>query len=652
MISASAKSTALSISTASSSAYAIDETTGETTTSTASATATETATATATATSNTFNDAMNNAIEISSSIAMKISSENALKLSNNIALTNSINEIFTENETILKLQKQIDDIKIHIGYGQTISKNIYNNILLSLEQYENNHEGAFIHGGNSKSNQSFFSGIGKSSVNSEFNENSIMWWASGGKLLTGLVCTKMIEENIITPSSTLYSINKIFDGIGTYYTNIEVLNKDTFPFDVNSYKATTNTFNWKDITINDLLHLNIGLSTDFIICADLFVLLFTPGFGIREQILADNSVIGLGAYLQTATYFTQMIQGNALNVASKLYSGYTIEDTLSTYLKDIIYANCSGLLPLFCKPATYSKNVLPYGTNGLPSAYDTGYLFLGAILDPSLKIAGYKNYAEYARIKFFEPLAMDNSYVVPQEVVPESKRANIINSSFRRATSLGLTQVFDINDIKTWSGYGCDPKYSTYNNSDPIGKLVWINDYPDDGISKILGCMYNNIAYPELQVLTNAPLMSSIKDYGKLLCLLSNNGYYNGKMILKPESFNYLISPKIPITSSSVQSFPYPYDNFNNTNDNWCMGFARINRDLTSYTTYGFSNYTLLWDGFSGISFYINFETGTWFVYGIPESILSSGTIPIPYIGSPAYSDELTSNFLINIMKD
>ena len=548
------------------------------------------------------------------------------------------------------LQKEINDLKIQVGYGQKISPDMNLLIKPSLNEYAFSHKGAFIFGGNIKSNQDYFSSTGTSSItDTEFTKDSIYWWASAGKMFTGLVLAKMIEESLVDPDVKLCKINNVFKGKGTYFTSIKVLDENTFPFNKESYITTIDTFNWDDVTLTDLIHMGIGLINDFIVCGALYVPTFDDRSGLKKTVLENGSVQALGSYIQASTFFLKMINGNPIGLATRLYSGEDYQNILSDYLEKIIEANISGELPLFSKPGTYLSNLLPYETRGIPNAYDNSYLFLGAIIDPILKKNFYHNFADYARKKFFIPLEMNNSWIFPQEVVPDDKFDKIVGTSWRRSPVLGLTAKFNINDQSTWAGFGCDPEYRIFSSGVPSGLLVWSNNklFESDGISKFFKPIYTNTAFPQLQALTNAPLISSIEDFGKLIKFVCNRGFYQNKQIIKTETWNYLIGIKIPITSSSLNPLPYPYDRDNEVSSGWAMGFARTNRDLSNNTIYGFDETTCWWSGLSGCSFMFDYYTGNYLYYGMPESRLSSGTFNIPIIGTPNYSNKITSKFLI-----
>ena len=137
MISASAKSRAVSTSYAYSSGYAINNSTGETATSTATATASASATATATATSDSFESAMNNAIQIATNTALNIASDIALNIVNNIANNVALIDVLHENPlyplTILEQTNISNYFLNNILQGQNVPNDIFIDLVVLKE---------------------------------------------------------------------------------------------------------------------------------------------------------------------------------------------------------------------------------------------------------------------------------------------------------------------------------------------------------------------------------------------------------------------------------------------------------------------------------------------------------------------------------------
>jgi hypothetical protein len=120
----------------------------------------------------------------------------------------------------------------------------------------------------------------------------------------------------------------------------------------------------------------------------------------------------------------------------------------------------------------------------------------------------------------------------------------------------------------------------------------------------------------------------------------------------KSESAGYLFSPKVQATNAGVPYTPYPVGVTDYSNLSFCMGFNRLNRDLTNNAEYGFDEHTITFTGLTGATFYVNLRTHTWFIYGVNESFLSSGNLPIPGIGSTPSSLAITSSFLVNLLQE
>jgi CubicO group peptidase (beta-lactamase class C family) len=289
--------------------------------------------------------------------------------------------------------------------------------------------------------------------------------------------------------------------------------------------------------------------------------------------------------------------------------------------------------------------------------YDSSYLILGNILDTVLPKYGFTNYADFVQKNIFNPLKMTRSYVLFQQDLPDDN-INIAEDSWRRSPSLGLTAVTVPDVIPTWLGYQCAQGYRAIAGTSGPGPLVWDSDFAEDGTSRVIsGIFYNKTAIPGCPPLGNAPLVSTIKDMGKLLKFVAKSLYPShcpGRTPLgwKPESAGFFLSPKVQAVNGGVPQAPYPLTIESYNNVSFCMGFNRLNRDLSNNAEYGFDENTLTFVGLTGATFYVNLQTQTWFIYGINESFLSSGNLPIPGIGSTPSSLSITSTFLVALLQD
>jgi len=525
-----------------------------------------------------------------------------------------------------------------------------------VREYAKNRQGAFFYG--QKEKKTIFRQSGKASPNgSPFEKDTVYSWGSVSKILTGLVSTMMMERGYIRASDTLYSIAPdIFYGKGNYYTSISVTNPALFP-QPGSYTSSTSTFSWETVTIGQLLQFGIGLPDDVFFLTSFAFASFINTQSVNA-VLATNNVQGLGSLIQFYTCYRAMLDGKPITPACKVYSASSsVADALRTAVSDIVALNRNGILPAIFPPGSYLSDALPYQVRRANTMYDTSYFILGMVLDSVLPKYGYNNFSDFVQKNIFDPLNMTNSYILLQQTIPDD--VSIAQDSWRRSPSLGLTAITNPNIIPTWLGYECAQGYRSIAGTSGPGPLAWDSDFSEDGISRVItGIFYNKTSIQGCPPLGNGPLVSSIRDMGKLLKFIAWSLYPNAScpprtpLGWKSESAGYLFSPKVQATNAGVPYTPYPIGVTDYSNLSFCMGFNRLNRDLTNNAEYGFDENTITFTGLTGSTFYVNLRTHTWFIYGVNESFLSSGNLPIPGIGATPSSLSITSKFLVNLLQE
>jgi len=588
---------------------------------------------------------------------------------------------------------EIAQIQQNLNFGQSINSSTalplvsqYINTLKAAPAYgggapasQQGHKGMFFIGGNYLTNQTmtYFTGTANSQ-GTPMAQDTIVNIASQGKMLTGLVVTKMLEERLIKSSDRCSTYYPAMTGLGTYYNSIQLLDPVTFPYSASSWTGTTATFNWATITFADLLHFSIGLPNDFFLSGPM---------GITSQQTAISSIVqaytagcaqfgtgyvntaGLAACIQMNTIMTNAINNTNPTLFMSLYAGYTGGiDNINTALnvEDLISKNRSGLLPAMFAPGSYRDLPYPLGGRGFEHYYDTGYLTLGVVLDKALRAGSYPNgFAQYAREKFFTPMGMNDTYVVGVESIPDSKQTRLAEGSWRRSPAVGgcyslwtsaaptTYSTFTVSAATptTWASFGCSSGYA--NNMRTImnaytgtatlaafaapGYLAWDSEYPDDGLARVskvyIWCKTGTASNPPVG---NSPVFTTPTDWIKILQMIGNRGYYNNTRILKSESFNYFVSPKL----NSLEVYANDAVGYGETSQRqsnsqaYCMGFYRPNRDINNRTEYGYDYDTLLAGGGTSVAMYIDLSTGNYYFMGAQELTLSSGTTPVSGVGS------------------
>jgi hypothetical protein len=301
--------------------------------------------------------------------------------------------------------------------------NLYNGEM-DLQEYLNNYaknrKGAFFYGtdNNNKDNPVFRQSGNAFPDKKPFNEKTLFSWGSASKILTGIACTLMMEQGLINSSDPLSNIlPDTFQGKGTYFKNITVTNPDLFPRP-ESYTSELGTFEWSKVTVGDLLTFSIGLPDDVFFLTSLAVPYYINPVAIK-QVLAENSVVGLGNVIQFYIMYSNMLNGDPIGPITKIFNGASnILELFSTAIPELIHLNVNKILPALFPPNSFLENALPYRTRVPNVLYDLSYFILGFILDRVAVKNNYQNFSEYVKINIFEPCEMKNSYILLQDKIP------------------------------------------------------------------------------------------------------------------------------------------------------------------------------------------------------------------------------------------
>jgi len=590
---------------------------------------------------------------------------------------------FTDPAIVTQMQQTLN-------YGQSINSSValpliaqYINTLKAAPSYgfpsssfptQQGHKGIFYIGGNYLSDQTMFYSTGlANSAGATYTQDTLINVASMGKMVTGLVFTKMLEERIVKSSDRCYTYYSAMTGLGTYFNSIQLLNPATFPYSPSSWTGTTSTFNWATVTLSDLVHFSVGLPNEVFFMSPLLLVAAQTNIasivqaytsGVAQYGTGATSISGLGTCIQMNTLVTNAINNTNPTLAFQLFAGYTGSSTNvnpQLLIESTLQANINGSLPAIFPPGNYRDLPYPLNSKGIEHTYDSAYVILGVVLDKALRAfnggATYPGgFAQYAREKLFTPLGMNDTYTIGVDTIPSSKISRLAENSWRRSPAVGGCNAFWSSAAPTtysnitvsaanpnsWASFACSTGYA--NNMKSImnlytgttalpafaapGYLAWNSEYPDDGVSRFSNLLFFCVTGTSTNApIGNSPILTTPADFSKVLRMVGNRGYFNNVRILKSESWNYFISPKI----SAVENYNADYLGYGATDQrqsnsvSYCMGMSRVNRDLNNRTEYGYDTDTLLTSGATSVGGYVDLTTGNWFLMGCQELALSTG---------------------------
>ncbi len=566
------------------------------------------------------------------------------------------------------------------------------------------HKGVFFHGGNVKSGKTFFDASGESAPGKGWNLDTIYYWASCGKLLLGIVLGKMVEEGLILPTDKCSTYWSAMSGTGNYITNVDfayptanphiygfnplnpadITLQSTANVNIDSSAQTvyyikpygssvsTSTFNWGDIKISDLMKMDIGLITDSFINGTGALSVINNASSYTEADLINDPLIGASLYQASVICnsnwflpaFGKLSNLGPGSVVFNFPSGGNdttlingVNKNVEQYFANIIELNKSNILPAMYKPVN-RYTMKPYNVSTIPLTYDTPYILLGIVLDKALRSKLGLNFAQYTRDRIFTPCNMTDSYIGYQDDISSpSIQSRLYVDSFRRAPALTLgTSTLNFTN-PTLGGfnplaYGADPSYNAIATAavsanplwGPFGPLVWSTDFKNDGIYKLYRSAFvapqisnsGNISAPY----GAAPLLSTIRDFGKLLQMMTNKGIYRGRTVLNNETWSYITS--IKASELSVRDSLYPSSQNDDTFNTLCIG--NYKPSIAGNTYFGTDETTRVGGGVSGCYFTFDYQNGNWFVYGMPE--IGFGTGASLYPGN-VYNQTINQKYII-----
>ena len=266
-------------------------------------------------------------------------------------------------------------------------------------------------------------------------------------------------------------------------------------------------------------------------------------------------------------------------------------------MKIVINNIKSGTVPLIFIPGSSSDNMLPHITTSVNSNYGLTYEIIMWAIDNMLRKKVNMNTSQYFKKKFAEPMGLKDIYAIYQEEIPKEFLDKLPENYFRRSTAIA-----DKNTLSTLS-IGCDPKLIDDNKANTC---VWASEYPNDGLAKIMHLPKGNSNDIPCG---GAMFTLTFRELNKLFSLIINNGVYNGKRIINPQSMDWFLQPKVNALSdtwtfySVVQVDPGASDS---------VGAYRVNRDIVTRNDYPITSDCLYVGGANGSYSIFDIKTGNY----------------------------------------
>ena len=311
-------------------------------------------------------------------------------------------------------------------------------------------KGSFALWGNAFTNEEKFTAVGEAKPTVAYGKDTTMVpWASSGKILTGLVLAKMMEEGYLNGVDKVSQYIPEFNTTGKYIVSAAV-KKDANGVYLDATKSVnwdvvTANFDGNSITINTLLAFNLGLAYDFTLVG------YSGETALWGPLQETNAAVpysfknllaaGYGPYLYHHLKYSELalkndtLRTSTIDMFKKVSVGsLALADITTPYqsLVNLISKVADGSLPLIFKPSSDFSGGNPMDSQTFQkSLYGPCYELLGAICDKALRtpaltgraafgLQTYANgFAQYARAKFLTPLGMTNTRILYQEALTQ-----------------------------------------------------------------------------------------------------------------------------------------------------------------------------------------------------------------------------------------
>jgi CubicO group peptidase (beta-lactamase class C family) len=584
---------------------------------------------------------------------------------------------FVVRDPFLRLTQQFEDLKGEVlqqntVVDPTVAGPSVNALLVTARTPVTNntiYKGMFCAYGNFYSNTKGFETVGTArSDGSAYTEDTLVSWASCGKFFTPMILAKMLEEGLITTQTTVASLvpDVFAANTGSFLTSVTIGAAAGAPS--STWTGATGTFNWLSsnsyagagnvqpgsipndltatFTIDSLLQFNFPFIYDFNLAG-------SPG----ALILADNpGIIGQGIYggspgslvggfggiwgFHTRRFVTNFYAGNLTqDPVYRAFQGQT-PVTVTASLTQLVQQNVLNNIPALWIPgAVRTVNTLPYNTLGyLPSVYGPSYELLGLCLERAVVAqTTFTTLAAYARARILTPLALTSTRIALQEdlSVVTNYATRLAESTFVRGNGTGIYAVTTATPNIFSSTVTTVVPSVTYNYGIASGAytvantVAWDSEAPADGIARLSTLLNTSVAAGAGNFFGGAPIVASIKDFIRLLSVLSFDGKtFDGVRVLSKQVCQYINQHKVSGLTNTWNFFPLSAEDGNSSSEA-SGNVAAQNYDLITSNNLWRNPLSQSAAGLESTRFWFNKQNGYYLVYGTQQNSVGTtlGTV-------------------------
>jgi hypothetical protein len=483
-----------------------------------------------------------------------------------------------------------------------------------------------------------------------------------------MILAKMLEEGLITTQTTVASLvpDVFAANTGSFLTQVTIPNPGGLAAS-SAWTGTTGTFNWLSsnsyagagniapgtvpndltatFTIDSLLQFNFPFVYDFNL------------FGSNGALLLnDSGILAQGIYGTTAGGFVGGFGGiwgfHTRKFLTNIYAGTLTQDpvfrafqgqapvTVTASLTQLVQQNVLNNIPALWIPgAVRTVNTLPYNTLGyLPSVYGPSYELLGLCLERAITAqTTFTTLAAYARAKILTPLALTSTRIALQEdlSVVTNYATRLAESTFVRGNGTGIYAVTTATPNIFSSTVTTVVPSVTYNYGIASGAytvantVAWDSEAPADGIARLSTLLNTTVAAGAGNFFGGAPIVASIKDFIRLISVLSFDGKtFDGVRVLSKQVCQYINQHKVSGLTNTWNAYPVSAEDGNSSSEA-SGNVAAQNYDLITNNNLWRNPLAQSAAGLESTRFWFNKQNGYYLVYGTQQNIVGTtlGTV-------------------------